>query len=97
MTTMQPQSVLPVPDGSVIITPAQMYTELREMRTAVERLTSTVDPALQDVRSDVTALQLESQRNGNRVTIVETQLKAAWAVLALLIGALAAVAGYLGH
>ena len=45
----------PVPDGSVIITPAQQYAELRALTTAVEKLANTMDPALADIRKDVDA------------------------------------------
>ncbi len=43
----------PFPDGSVIITPAQQYAELRALTTAVERLANTMDPALAEIRRDV--------------------------------------------
>lgn len=42
-----------VPDGSVVITPAQQYAELQLTRQAVERLTNTVDPALSEIRNDI--------------------------------------------
>jgi hypothetical protein len=43
----------PIPEGSVIITPSQMYAEIRAMHASVEKLANTVDPALSDIRSDV--------------------------------------------
>lgn len=95
---------MPIPDGSVVITPAQMYTEIRETRSAVDRLTNTIDPALSEVRRDlvdlvqrVAASEVTSVKNTNRITVLETKLTAAWAVLALLIAAIGAVAGFLGH
>ena len=44
---------IPVPDGSVIITPAQQYAELRALTVAVNDLSSKVDPALVTIREDV--------------------------------------------
>lgn len=44
---------IPVPDGSVVITPAQQYAELRALTEAVRDLSGKVDPALADLRSDV--------------------------------------------
>lgn len=46
----------PTPAGSVIITPSQMYGEIRVMGTKVDRLVAVVDPALSDIRMDVTTL-----------------------------------------
>src|SRR3546814_8406037 len=42
-----------IPDGSVIITPAQMYGEMQAMRTSLEHLTATLDPFTVDVRKDI--------------------------------------------
>lgn len=50
---MPEQPVMPIPDGSVVITPAQQYAELRALTTAVEKLTNTMDPALADMRKDI--------------------------------------------
>lgn len=44
---------LPIPDGSVIITPNQQYAELQLLRQSVDRLVNTVDPAFADLRHDV--------------------------------------------
>ena len=41
------------PDGSVYITPKQMYDELLRLRDAVQGLCKTLDPALDDIRNDV--------------------------------------------
>lgn len=46
-------SDVPVPDGSVIITPAQQYAELRTLTDAVRDLSGKVDPALSTIREDV--------------------------------------------
>jgi hypothetical protein len=44
---------MPIPDGSVIITPTQMYQQIGELAIAVRDLKSVVDPAITDVRHDV--------------------------------------------
>lgn len=40
-----------VPDGAVIITPQAQYQELVELRRSVDKLTTVVDPALNDLRA----------------------------------------------
>lgn len=42
-----------MPAGSVVITPTQMYGEIRDMKEQVQHLITVVDPALTDIRSDV--------------------------------------------
>jgi hypothetical protein len=53
-TTNEPTTTTRVvPEGSVVITPAQMYTELRAVHDLVRDLKGVVDPALSDIRGDV--------------------------------------------
>lgn len=92
-----------LPDGAVVITAAQQYAELREVRSAVDRLTNTIDPAFSDLRRDLAdqvtkqlALEVVQAKDGNRITILETKLNAAWAFLGLLAVALGVVAAFLG-
>ena len=47
---MPDQPVMPIPDGSVVITPAQQYAEIREMRKSLDKLVNTVDPAFAAIR-----------------------------------------------
>ena len=42
-----------VPAGSVIITPNQMYVEMREMKTEIQHLAGVIDPALTTIREDI--------------------------------------------
>ena len=42
-----------MPPGSVIITPTQMYAEIRVMSGKVDHLASVLDPALSTIREDV--------------------------------------------
>lgn len=44
---------IPVPDGSVIVTPAQMFAELREMHDEIRQLRNVVDPAIRDLNTDI--------------------------------------------
>ena len=44
---------IPIPDGSVIVTPAQMFAEMRDMHDEIKSLRSEVSPVLTDIRSDV--------------------------------------------
>lgn len=42
-----------MPPGSVIVTPGDMYTEIRDMGKKLDRLTTVIDPALTTIREDV--------------------------------------------
>jgi hypothetical protein len=57
---------MPIPDGSVIITPAQMYQQIGDLAGAVRDLKAVVDPAMTSVRHDVadheTRLRTQEQR-----------------------------------
>ncbi len=41
------------PEGSVIITPMMQYIELQRLGKAVDKLTDTLDPALNDMRDQI--------------------------------------------
>jgi phage shock protein A len=108
MTSPQQQPQPIIPEGSVIITPGQMYSEMQQMRSAVEKLANTVDPALANVRRDLADLVAREatdvrdlttlvQTALSRVTVLETKLLAAWAVIVLLVAAIGSVAAWLGH
>ena len=82
----QPQQQF-VPDGSVIITPRQMYDQIGALTDEVRGLRATVDPALSEVRADakeaLTAandLGKENVRLNLRLTVIETKFKIAWAL-----------------
>lgn len=64
---------MPIPDGSVVITPGQMYTELQAMRKSVDNLATTVDPALNEIRRDVsdheTRMRIVEARYVSRVSV----------------------------
>lgn len=93
---------MPIPDGSVVITPRQMYDELQATRKAVEKLTNTVDPALTDLRDDVGKLDVRvgqvdtrvddvERAHGNRLSVIETKLRVLAGVLGTAIAGAAVV------
>lgn len=58
-----------IPAGSVVITPVEMYTELRDVHDEIKRLATLIDPALAEVRADIT-------ENKNRVEAHDLRLRA---------------------
>lgn len=44
-----------VPEGSVVITPSQIYEKMESIRDEVRHLSSVVDPALNEVRTGIAA------------------------------------------
>lgn len=88
---------MPIPDGSVVITPAQMYAEIQATRQAVDRLTSTVDPAMTEVRNVQHDHETTIRGLVRDTTVMKTQLRAAWAGLGLLLIALGVVAAFVAN
>lgn len=95
---------MPIPDGSVVITPAQMYQQIGDLANEVRELRGVVDPALSELRTDVKdhTTMLNSHggklvRVGTRLTIIETKLKViGWLLGVVVIPGIAAVAAVLG-
>ena len=58
------------PQPAVVITLNQMYDEFRSLRDEVKHLSSVVDPALAQIRSDV-------QANKSRIEVIVAERKAA--------------------
>ena len=84
-----PPETMPIPDGSVIITPAQQYAELRALTSAVEKLTNTMDPALADIRKDVDDSRADIKEIRTEVAALQrwrSALASAVLVLTTLIG-----------
>jgi len=48
-----------VAPGSIVITPSDMYKEMQEVARQVARLTTIVDPALQQLRDEIHAIRAE--------------------------------------
>jgi hypothetical protein len=69
---------MPIPDGSVIITPAQMYQQIGDLADAVRDLKGAVDPALRDVRHDIADHETRLRAQEQRKTVAPAAL--AWAI-----------------
>lgn len=52
----------PIPEGSVVVTPTEMYREIRDMHDEVRRLASVVDPAIRELRDDVTEMKTQGEK-----------------------------------
>lgn len=70
-----------LPAGSAVITPNQMYAEMQDIGRKVDHLASIVDPALAQLRIDVTEVE-------KRVAVIKAEREAAVAALDLRIRAL---------
>lgn len=105
MTTSQ----LPpeIPHGSVVITPTEMYTEMRAVRDEVRHLVAIVDPALTEVRTDLVEVKAQHEKDflesklhreklDGRIRDLETRPvvtpRSMWAGATVLIAAFAALA-----
>lgn len=98
---------LPIPDGSVVITPTQMYGQIVDLTDAVRELKGVVDPAISDVRKDLTdhetrLRRLESYGPADmpvRVAALEARKfvppTALWSAFALALTALSVLAAFL--
>jgi hypothetical protein len=51
--TTENQIPVTMPPGSVVVTPGDMYAEIRDMGKKLDHLASVVDPAFADIRSDM--------------------------------------------
>jgi len=63
-----------MPPGSVIITPTQMYSEIRVMAGKVDHLAAVLDPALSDIRADVAEGKVERRALSERIAAVEKRM-----------------------
>lgn len=78
-----------LPDGSVIITPNEVYREMQDISRKVDNLAAIVDPALTQLRADVAETQSAVQANSVRIGALENWR---WFVVGAA-GVVAAVAG----
>lgn len=74
--------------GSVLITPTQMYDEMRATREQVQRLANLVDPALGDIRADVTDHETRIRHLERKVWVAAGVAAGAGAGIAQLAAAL---------
>ena len=93
---------MPIPDGSAVTTPGQMLGKIDATIRGLDSLTGEVramrgeiNPAFADLRSDVADHETTLRAVVRDVTVVKTQLRAAWAFLGVLFIALGVVAGFL--
>lgn len=68
------QALATMPPGSVIITPGQMYAEIRDMAVKVDKLTAIIDPALTTIREDVAEVVADVADHESRIRAVERRL-----------------------
>lgn len=85
----RPQPVMPIPDGSVVITPTQMYQQIGDLASAVRDLKGAVDPAVSELRHDLgdheTRIRDLEKRRYVSPAVVGAALTFAVAVLGVLI------------
>jgi hypothetical protein len=63
-----------MPPGSVVITPAQMYAEIRTMAEKVDHLAAVVDPALSTIRDDVSEIRDDLGDHETRIRSIERRV-----------------------
>lgn len=68
---MEPGHIQP---GSVVITPTQMYDEMRAISKSVDHLAAIIDPALAEVRQDVADNRAEIKAHDVRLRGIEGRL-----------------------
>lgn len=90
------KSVRELPPGAVVITTADMYQELRNLATTVDRLANAVDPALDQIRANHSALAASHEALLSRVHGIERKLWVASGVAAGLGGGAGWLASLLG-
>lgn len=63
-----------MPPGSVVITPTQMYAEIRAMSGKVDHLAAVLDPALSTIREDVALVRVVQQDHENRLRSLDKRV-----------------------
>lgn len=81
----------PIPDGSVIITPNEMFRELRDTHDEVKALGPRIDALTQNVTQRVDEVERQVSRNAGRLDALE---KWRWTLMgaAGVVGAVGGVA-----
>lgn len=75
---------LHVPVGAVIITPAQMYDEIRQVREEVSHLSALLDPAINSIRDDLKDVREVAKDHETRLRGVERRVWVAAGVAAVI-------------
>lgn len=63
-----------MPPGSVVITPTQMYAEIRVMSGKIDHLANVIDPALAGLRDDIGAVDNKVKDHEARLRSIEKRL-----------------------
>lgn len=63
-----------MPPGSVVITPTQMYGEIRIMAGKVDHLAAILDPALSTIREDIALVRTTQQDHENRLRSLDKRV-----------------------
>lgn len=69
-----PLAIAAMPPGSVIITPTQMYAEIRAMAGKVDHLASILDPTLTDIRTDIADVVTDVADHESRIRSLDRRL-----------------------
>lgn len=74
-----------IPDGSVIVTPTEMYAEIRAANQKIDHLATLLDPAVQDIRHDVADHETRIRSLEHRVWRAAGMATVAASVIALAV------------
>lgn len=81
--------------ASAIITPNMMYASITELSSKVQHLTSVMDPALSEIRTDIADVRADIAKNEGRIEVLTVRMHTLSNRVFLQTGA-AAVAGAIG-
>jgi len=68
------ESVGAMPAGSVVITPTDMYAEIRTMGRQIDHLADVLDPAITDIREDIRDVRTVAADHEGRIRTIEQQM-----------------------
>lgn len=77
-----------IPQGSVVITPTEMYREIQDVGKKVDHLTDVLDPAITSVREDIVEIKAEQVVQRQHLGALDRRVTAMTAV-ATVVGAAA--------
>lgn len=89
MTLPETPMEVTMPPGSVVITPAQMYAEVRVMGQKLDHLVAVVDPAFSTIRDDITQVRSTIDDHESRLRSMDKRL---WAAAVIAAGSGAGIA-----
>lgn len=74
-----------IPEGSVIVTPSQMYDEIRSANSKIDHLTDVLDPALDNIREDLADIKRKQDEHDIRIAEGENWRSRAKGALGVLL------------